>query len=111
MHTRTGDKTGPDIVRSPHGIGSSIQVGPVVANETDTVGARIILVRKTNEGLAGDQLLLTNPNTLVALIILLGFLQKLLVGAESFLVPLTFRAELQIRQFKAEFYQMVPRIP
>ena len=89
--TWAGDKTGPDIVRPPHGVRSSIQVGPVVAKETDTVGAGIILVRKTVERLTGGQLLLTNPNTLVALIILLSFLQKLLVGAESFLVPLTFR--------------------
>merc|ERR1712241_657617 len=71
----TGDKTGPDIVRPPHCVWSSLQVRPVVANETDTVRASII-----------------NPNTLVALIILLGFLQKLLVGAESFLVPLTERS-------------------
>ena len=76
--TRTGDKTGPDIVRSPHGIGSSIQVGPVVAEETHTVGPRII-----------------HPNTLVALVVLLGFLQELLVGAEVFLVPLTFRSGLE----------------
>ena len=70
--TWTGDKTGPDIVRPPHCVWSSIQVGPVVTKETDTVGPGVI-----------------NPNTLVALIVLLGLLQKLLVGTESLLVPLT----------------------
>ena len=76
--TWTGDKTGPDIVRCPHGVWSSVQVGPVVAKETHTVGPSII-----------------HPDTLVALIVLLGFLQKFLVRTESFLVPLAFRSGLQ----------------
>ena len=72
--TWTGDKTGPHVVRPPDCVWSGIQVGPIVTNETHTVGPRII-----------------NPDTLVALVVLLGLLQKLLVGAEPLLVPLTFR--------------------
>ena len=56
--TGTGDKTGPDIVRPPHGVRPSQQVGPVVTNETDTVGPGVILVRrKCNEGITRDPLL------------------------------------------------------
>merc|ERR1739844_80558 len=68
----TGDKAGPDIVRPPDRVRPRQQVGPVVTDETHTVGAGVV-----------------NPNTLVALVVLLGFLHELPVVAESLLVPVT----------------------
>ena len=42
--------------------------------------------------------LLTNPHPLVALVVLLGLLEKLPLIAESLLVPLTFRSTPQMRE-------------
>ena len=43
--SRTGDKAGPDIVRPPDRVWSRQQVGPVVTDETHTVGAGVVLVK------------------------------------------------------------------
>ena len=56
--------------------------------------------------------LLTNPHPLVALVVLLGLLEKLPLIAESLLVPLTCRHTQRIAFLGlALTYRMVPRTP
>merc|ERR1711894_133717 len=69
---RTGYETGPDIVRSPDGVSSSIQVSFIIADEAHTVRTSII-----------------NKHALVALEVLLSLLQETLWCTKVLLMPVT----------------------
>ena len=70
--TWTWHKWGPDIVRPPVGVRTSVEVGSIVADEADSIGSRIIC-----------------KHSLIILVVLLALLQELSGCTKSLLMPIS----------------------